>query len=127
MALYVDDLGRLQRTMRRAGRDLGEFKRLHGEVGRIVATAGKGRAPVATGRLKATVKAGRASQRQATVRAGTTARGAAPYAGPIHWGWPARSIAAQPFLSEAATGTEPAWLTNYMRHIDRCLAEVKGL
>ena len=34
-------------------------------------------------------------------------RATVPYAGAIHWGWPARNISAQPFLTDAAKQTEP--------------------
>lgn len=122
--VQVEGLARMQRTLRRAGQDIGDFKKLHREVGRIVSRAGKATAPRRSGALKRTVRAG-ATNRAATVRAGN--KGGVPYAGVIHWGWPAHNITAQPFLSDAATSTEAQWIGNYMQHIDSTLKKVKGL
>jgi hypothetical protein len=48
-----------------------------------------------------------------------------PYAGPIHWGWPSRGIAAQPFVSDAAVRTETVWLPIYAAELQR-LADRAG-
>ena len=50
-----------------------------------------------------------------------------PYAGPIHWGWPAHHIEAQPFLSDAAKATEPQWRSEYMKAVEDALAQVRGV
>lgn len=49
-----------------------------------------------------------------------------PHAGPIHWGWPARHIKAQPWASMAATSTEQRWVDAYQQHAQRTLDAVKG-
>jgi hypothetical protein len=51
---------------------------------------------------------------------------AVPYAGPIHWGWPARRITAQPFIQEAAVATQPAWENAYLEDMQRVVDRVKG-
>lgn len=122
----VQGLARMQRTMRRAGLSLDEFKEVHRRVARTVAVAGRGLAPHRTGRLAASVR-GSGTKAQAVVRAGTGRNGAVPYAGVIHWGWEAHNITAQPFASRAATDTEPEWLGDYERHIDRTIRQVRGL
>lgn len=48
------------------------------------------------------------------------------YAQPIHWGWPRRNIAAQPWLQNAARATEPAWLEIIATAVQRSLDNVKG-
>jgi len=62
-----------------------------------VAATGRDLAPKLSGRLAGSVRPG-GSQRGAVVRAG---RGAVPYAGVIHFGWPRHNIRPQPFLYEA--------------------------
>jgi hypothetical protein len=64
-------------------------------VGMVVVRAAS--APVRSGKLEGTIRAGR-GKTKAVVRAGGAR---APYAGVIHYGWPARGIAAQPFLVDA--------------------------
>lgn len=118
--LKVRGGARLRRTLKRAGVDLSELKQVNREVSNIV--AGAAQAPVQTGRLAATVRAG-ATQRTAVVRAG---RARVPYAGPIHWGWPSRGIVAQPFLSEAATETEPEWTGVYFEQLETVIDKIRG-
>jgi hypothetical protein len=53
-------------------------------------------------------------------------RASVPYAGPIHWGWPARNISANPFLSNAAVESQPRWLTGYDSDLKKIVAKVSG-
>jgi hypothetical protein len=51
-----------------------------------------------------------------------------PYAGPIHWGWPSRGIAAQPFIAATAQDTQPTWLGYYEADVDKIVdAITKGI
>ena len=88
----------------------------------VVAAAAGPAAPKLTGLLSASVRPG-ATQRAGIVRAG---KKAIPYAGPIHWGWPARGIRAQPFISDAAVATEESWVPLYEKHMRDIIKEVKG-
>jgi hypothetical protein len=45
---------------------------------------------------------------------------------PIHWGWPRRGIAAQPWLSEAATSTEDRWQGVYLAEVEKILQQIEG-
>lgn len=47
-----------------------------------------------------------------------------PYGGVIHNGWPARNIAAQPFLSRAVDQTD--WGKPYVEHIEDAVEAVSG-
>ena len=63
----------------------------------MVVPAAKQLAPVRSGRMAASIRA-------AAVRTGGRVRvgnSSVPYAGPIHFGWPARRIKPQPFVYEA--------------------------
>lgn len=114
---------RLRATMAKAGGDLTQFSDTNAEVGRIVATDARTLVPVRTGRLAATLRSS-GTRTQAVVRAGYAS---VPYARPIHWGWPARHISAQPFATTAASRTEPRWRLVYLKAIDRILSRVKGV
>lgn len=108
-ALEVHGLRELRRNLRQLGDDAADLKDANAETAQVVAAAAVARAPKRTGRLAQSVKGNRAVGR-ATVKAGAAR---VPYAGPIHWGWPARHITGQPFVVEAAEDTEPTWLPAY--------------
>ena len=97
-AAQIEGLREVQKALKDLSDDLkNEMKPTHLEAAKIVAAAAKPLAPVRTGRLAASIRA-------AAVRTGGRVRvgaGAVPYAGPIHFGWPARRIKPQPFVYEA--------------------------
>lgn len=95
--LRVEGLRSTLRALADAGADAADLKDLMQSLGQIVATHAQLRAPRETGRLATTVRPGR-GKTKAVVRAGGAR---APYAGVIHYGWPARNIPAQPFLADA--------------------------
>lgn len=113
----------LRRTMRQAGVDMRSARDVNKRVGGLVADAARPAAPVGlTGKLARSVRAG-ATQKAAIVRAG---RKTVPYAGPIHWGWPARNITEQPWLTETAQATEPAWLAIYQQWVRGIINKIRG-
>lgn len=116
----IDGLRELRKQLRKAGDDMAELKAANAEAAATV--QGAARAPQRTGRLAGSVRS-TGTKTAGIVRAG---RKAIPYAGPIHYGWPARNIAPQPFLTTAAKQTEPTWVPIYEAHIDRILSQVKG-
>lgn len=118
----VDGARQLRRDLRRMGDDLAELKDAHAAAAALVAAEAGRRAPKRTGRLAGSVRGNRALSR-ATVSAG---RASIPYAGPIHWGWAARGIEANPFVADAATATEPAWVELYVAGIDRATDRIAG-
>lgn len=111
---------RFRSTLRRAGVDLGQLRAAHLGAAQVVTAAAS--PPRRSGRLAATVRAA-GTTTAAIVRAGFAS---VPYAGPIHWGWPSRSIAAQPFLSEAAQSTEAVWAAVYTTEVQKIIDKVKG-
>ena len=121
-AIQVDGARELRRTLKRAGDDLGDLKDANQRAGQFVANAASQRAPHLTGALAGALRASRAAA-SATVKAGGAR---VPYAGPIHWGWPAHNIQAQPFLSDAATDTEPQWLPMYEADIEKIVDKIEG-
>jgi hypothetical protein len=79
----------------------------------IILISAQGKAPRRTGRLAASGHVA-GDQGKASVQFGGPQ---VPYAGPIHWGWKARNIKANPFLLKATQATEPAWLHAYETHL----------
>ena len=122
VGVQVEGLAKLTRTMRKAGEDLTELKTAHAAAGQIVARAAAASAPRRTGRLAGTLRASKAANR-ARVTAGTRS---VPYSMPIHWGWPARKIAANPFVSQAARDTESVWLPEYLKAVEEALSHIEG-
>lgn len=118
----VDGLPRLRAALRAAGHDVADLKDANAAAAALVASTAASRAPRRSGRLASTVRGNRAVGR-ATVLAGGAA---VPYAGPIHWGWPARGIEAQPFMSNAATDTESTWLPLYAAELQRIADRAGG-
>lgn len=113
----------LRATLRQAGDDLQDLKNAHNSAAQIAAQAASALAPKKTGRLADTVR-GSGTQSSALIRAGYKS---VPYAGPIHYGWPARNISANLFMLKAARSTEPRWLPIYQAAIESVLAKVKGI
>lgn len=118
----VQGVDRLRSTLRRAEIGLDDLKDANARAGQMVAQWGAVRAPRMTGRLGTSVRAARQAK-AAVIVAGSAA---VPYAGVIHWGWPAHNIAPQPWLSQAAVDTQPAWLPIYQDDIQKILDTVQG-
>jgi len=118
--VQVEGLRELRRGLRQLGEDTADLKDANAAAAAIVAAAAAVRSPRRTGRLAASLKGNRAVGR-ATVRAGGAA---VPYAGPIHWGWPARHIDGQPFVVDAAQDTQPVWLPAYEQSVARAVDRV---
>lgn len=112
-----------RRTLRNAAGDLNDLKEIHARVSSYVAAKAKAAAPHRTGRLAGSGRGNRAAGR-AEVRFGGAS---VPYANPIHWGWPRRHIAPNPFAYDTAIVTEPEWINVYTEGLDRILGQVKGV
>jgi hypothetical protein len=87
-------------------------------TGAVVADDARSNAPERSGRLARSVKP-TSSQREAQVKAGTAKT--VPYAGPIHFGWPARGIRAQEFLFAAARRQRPVVEQTYREALEEAL------
>ena len=121
--IRVEGAARLRRTLKAAGRDLTDLKAAHAKAAKIAQVAAAAQTPVVSGTLKASLRS------SGTSTAGIIRAGGAkvPYAAPIHWGWPSRGIAAQPFISTGAQASEPVWIRVFETDLDRILDQVKGM
>lgn len=120
--VQVDGSKELRKTMKRAGEDFADLKAVHEAAGQIVVDAARGLAPVVSGALAGSIRASRLANGVSVKVGGNRI----PYANPIHWGWPKRNIAGVPFLSDAATQTEPIWLALYEAEMERIIEKIKG-
>lgn len=75
-----------------------DLKDANAAIGQKVSVTARATAPYQTGKLSGTIRPNRA-MKKVQIKAGGAA---VPYAGVIEYGWPARSIEAQPFLRRAA-------------------------
>lgn len=122
VTVRVDGLRKLRRELREFAGNCDDLKAANAAAAQIVATAAAAGAPRRSGRLAASVRGNRAVSR-AQVRAGGAAL---PYAGPIHYGWPAHNITAQPFVTDAAQRTEPTWRAAYEAGVQQAVDNVAG-
>lgn len=119
----VEGAAQLRRTLKGASKDLlKQMAGTHKAVSGLVATQARPAAPRRTGALAASVRPG-GTQTKAVVRVGGAA---VPYAGPIHWGWAARNIPAQPFVARVVDTNEPQIVEAYLARVDDILGQVKG-
>lgn len=117
----VEGARQFRAALRRADGDLADLKAVNADVAAVAARAGRIDAPHRSGALAATVRSS-GTATQAIVRVGTSR---VPYAGPIHYGWPARHIAPHPFIITGAESSQPAWLDLYVAAIDRIVARIE--
>ena len=94
----IEGLREVLRDLRALGDDTKtELKATHLAAAEVVVMGAKRIVPYRTGRLARSIRA-LATNTAGRVRAGSAS---VPYAGPIHFGWPARKIAPQPFIYDA--------------------------
>ena len=106
--------------MAQAGDELLDLSAVNRRVGDLVLSRARPRTPVRSGRLVGSLSA--------TADAGSVEMGSSlVYAGPIHNGWPARHIAANPFLTDAARSSQDQWVGLYADELDDIIAGVKGV
>lgn len=125
--LKIEGARQLRRTLREAGSDLTDLKAANAQAASIVSSRAKSWAPTRTGRLQSSVRSS-GTKTAGIVRAGNNrkSKSGVPYAAPIHWGWKARNIKANPFLSYSAQATESTWIRLYEQLVNKALSKVKG-
>jgi phage gpG-like protein len=122
----------LRRQLKAFEGDLSDLRAVHqAAADRVLARAVRD-APHRTGRLAASLTA-KGNNASAVVR---SAGRKAPYAAPVHWGWPTRPnkgkrwrggrIAANPFLYEAVVRFQAAIAADYLTAVDKLMGKIKG-
>jgi hypothetical protein len=115
----VEGLAAFRRSLKQAGADMADMKTANQAAAQTVARAGSARAPRRSGQLSGSLRPARQ-----LARARVTS--SLPYAGVIHWGFPQHNIDANEFLLEAATETQPEWLSEYERDLQKIANTVHG-
>lgn len=103
------------RTLSKESRD--KMKETHRKAGQIIVDAATPLVPLESGALLASIKSA-PLQRQGRVRIGSASL---PYAGPIHFGWPARNIKPNPFIYEVLDGRRAEVSRLYEDRINRLI------
>lgn len=111
----VDGDRQLHDTARRAADDLDDLEPVDQAAATIAANRARAIAPKASGYLASTIRAD-----DGNVVA------TAPYAGVIEYGWPARNIKPQPYLTQAVAVTEAQLVALYAHHTDETIHDIKG-
>lgn len=96
----VEGLSKVRRDLKKLAKDVDysdQFLAVNKTLADAVAGESKNYVPVVSGGLQGSIRAA-ASKTSGRVKAGFKA---VPYAGPIHFGWPARFIKPQPFIYDA--------------------------
>ena len=106
--------------MKAANAVLKDWTAVHKRAAEPVKVTAQDIAPVLTGKLRGTIRV-RATKTSARVAAGS---GVVPYAGPIHFGWAAHNIAAQPFLWDAADVSTDDVTEIYNREVEGLVRKI---
>ena len=128
-AVQVSGAKEFRAKLHQMGIELQDFKTINKLIAENVASDARGRAPVVTGTLAGDIRGG-GTKTRAYVSVG---RKRIPYAGPIHFGWPARNIQANPFLYEAIDSRADDVREVYAKRVDelamrtRTDGRIKGL
>lgn len=99
--IRIEGLRKTFRALEAAGTASQDLRDLMHSLGLIVVGAARPNTPTLSGALAGTLRAGR-GKTKAVIRAGNAR---VPYAGVQHYGWPARGLSAQPFLTNAVQST----------------------
>jgi len=114
----IEGLSSVRRQMKNLSSDVDyraqEFLPVNKAIAAAVAGDAKKFVPVLSGALASSVREA-ASKTSARVKAGSKA---IPYAGPIHFGWPARRIKPQPFFYDAIDGRRDEIRRRYEQLVD---------
>jgi hypothetical protein len=119
MTIEVKGEDNLAFTLRRFAAGLDDMAKTHRDAADLALKAARSRAPVKTGQLRASGMAGSGAGYGDILFT-------APYAAPIHWGWPARNIAPSLFAVRGVEESQEAWLGVYADGIQDDLGKVKG-
>lgn len=127
--LRVDGARELRASLKAAGRGVQDLKDANREAAEVVAARARRTAPVGPAPLHIadTIRAA-GTQSAAIVRVGTARM---PYGKPLHWGHRTggrtpTTVAAQPWVYQAAVDTADRWLPKYLQHVDRIIRSVEG-
>lgn len=120
--IEVEGINKLVRKLKRAGEDdlLEALKAANKEAALAIEVEARPGVPKRSGKLAGSLRHS-ATPRVGTVRVG---KASIPYAGPIHFGWPARNISPRPFLYEALDRRYEEVVQVYFKRIEELADKV---
>lgn len=121
-SVRVEGLNKVRRDLRKLASDVDygdQFLAVNKTLADAVAMDSRNYVPVLSGALQGSIRSA-ASKTSGRVKAGYKA---VPYAGPIHFGWPARFIKPQPFVYDAIDKRRTEIKERYQRLIEKLIRE----
>jgi hypothetical protein len=121
-SVRVEGLNKVRRDLKKLASDVDygdQFLAVNKTLADAVAGDSKNYVPVLTGSLSGSIRSA-ASAKSGRVKAGHKA---VPYAGPIHFGWPARFIKPQPFVYDAIDKRRTEIKDRYEKLIEKLIRE----
>jgi hypothetical protein len=120
--IKVEGLNTALRALKRINPDLtAEIKDANRDLAEGLVPVAKSKARRRSGNMVESIRAG-ATQRSGVVRAG---KKRVPYAGPQHFGWPARRISPNPFLWDALDSRRSQIEREYVERVTRIVEAVR--
>jgi len=113
----VQGLREVVRGLEASGVEVDDLKGAFGSIAAEGARVARGLIPVRSGRLAGTARGNKAKSKAVV----TVGRASVPYAGAVNFGWPARGIAANPFLQKTDQRMQPIALDRLNDEIDAVL------
>jgi len=121
-AIRFEGMREFRAALKAIDDDFSDLKGVHKDAAEIVARRAAVISPQREGMLRDSVDS-KGTKHKGYVRAGGRS---AVYAGPIHFGWPARNIKPQPFLYDALDQRRGEVLDQYFYRL-KSLKRMKGL
>jgi len=115
----VEGARELRRALKNVETGTADLKSVHADAAKIVEQRASELVPRRSGRLDSSLRS-TGQARQGVVRAG---QASVPYAGVIHFGWPAHNIAPQPFLYDALDQRTTEVVDLYQERVDRLIKD----
>jgi hypothetical protein len=104
----------LKRSLKNIDGAMADLKLIHADAAKIVETRAETLAPRRSGKLAKSVRSS-GTKSAGVVRSGSSS---VEYAGPVHFGWPAKNIAPQPFLYDALDQRSDEVIAVYQRRVN---------
>lgn len=118
-SLTVTGADDLRKALRQFDDGTADLKKTHADAAKIVEERAVQLVPRRSGALAGSIRS-TGQARQGVVRSG---RASVPWAGPIHFGWPARNIAPQPFLYDALDERSGEVIAAYQKHVSELISK----
>ena len=119
--VQIKGAAEFRKAMKAAGDDLKDLSATHKDAAELVAADARSRAPFRTGTLIKSIRS-KGTRTAGRVLAGSDV---VPYAGVIHFGWPAHGISPNPFLYDAADDRTNDVIRLYEGRVDAMITKVE--